>query len=147
MAEALRELRVRLHDVPPDVPFQVDARTLKLGTNFTFDTDIENSTSSVTWNRLGRLTTCKRTPSSSAPYWRFLVIALDAPLRIKQPLGRPKDTKAAAQLLAIKRQRGTSPSRAVEMMWNSHTLTLISAQTRYDYPSRADVARFGPKRR
>ncbi len=35
---ALRELEVKLTNAPPDLPFQLDARTLENGANFTFDT-------------------------------------------------------------------------------------------------------------
>jgi hypothetical protein len=35
---ALRDLDVKLTNAPPDLPFQVDARTLENGANFTFDT-------------------------------------------------------------------------------------------------------------
>jgi len=37
LARALRELDVTLRGAPPDLPFQVDARTLENGANFTFD--------------------------------------------------------------------------------------------------------------
>ena len=38
LAAALRELRVTLRGAPNDLPFQLDARTLAAGQNFTFDT-------------------------------------------------------------------------------------------------------------
>lgn len=37
MAEALAAVGVTLRGAPPDLPFQVDARTLENGSNFTFD--------------------------------------------------------------------------------------------------------------
>jgi hypothetical protein len=39
MVQALKELRATLRGAPKDVPFQLDPETLKLGDNFTFDTD------------------------------------------------------------------------------------------------------------
>jgi hypothetical protein len=39
MADALQELGVRLRGAPPDLPLQVDSRTLANGSNFTFETD------------------------------------------------------------------------------------------------------------
>ena len=39
MVAVLRELDVKLTNAPPDLPFQVDARTLESGANFTFDTE------------------------------------------------------------------------------------------------------------
>jgi hypothetical protein len=38
MAAALRDLKVTLTNAPADLPFQIDARTLENGANFTFDT-------------------------------------------------------------------------------------------------------------
>lgn len=38
LAEALRELHATLRGAPADIPFLLDARTLKAGANFTFDT-------------------------------------------------------------------------------------------------------------
>jgi hypothetical protein len=40
MASALKELHARLRGAPPQVPFLLDARTLKMGDHFTFVTDV-----------------------------------------------------------------------------------------------------------
>jgi hypothetical protein len=39
LAAALQELNATLRGAPKDVPFQLDAKTLKMGDHFTFDTD------------------------------------------------------------------------------------------------------------
>lgn len=39
LAGALRDIGVRLRDAPEDLPFQIEARTLEAGMNFTFVTD------------------------------------------------------------------------------------------------------------
>src|SRR6516164_4482757 len=39
LARALAELHPTLRGAPPDLPFQLDARSLALGANFTFNTD------------------------------------------------------------------------------------------------------------
>src|SRR5206468_881849 len=39
LADVLRSMNARLRGAPPDVPFQLDARTLRAGANFTFVTD------------------------------------------------------------------------------------------------------------
>lgn len=39
LAEALRELHPTLRGAPPDLPFRLDAQSLALGANFTFNTD------------------------------------------------------------------------------------------------------------
>jgi hypothetical protein len=46
LAGALRELDARLRGPPRDVPFQLDARSLRAGANFTFETKLGPSTSS-----------------------------------------------------------------------------------------------------
>lgn len=38
LVAALEEIGVRLRGAPPDLPFQLDARTIENGANFTFDT-------------------------------------------------------------------------------------------------------------
>jgi hypothetical protein len=38
LVAALQEIGVRLRGAPPDLPFQLDARTIKNGANFTFET-------------------------------------------------------------------------------------------------------------
>ncbi len=40
LAAALRSLGARLRGAPADVPFQLDARSLRAGGNFTFDTSL-----------------------------------------------------------------------------------------------------------
>ena len=40
MAAALKEVNARLRGAPPDVPFILDADTLKMGDHFTFATDV-----------------------------------------------------------------------------------------------------------
>lgn len=40
LAEALQSINARLRGAPPDVPFILDARTLKRGDFFTFSTDV-----------------------------------------------------------------------------------------------------------
>jgi hypothetical protein len=39
LAKALRKLNATLREAPEDVPFLLDAKTLKMGDRFTFDTD------------------------------------------------------------------------------------------------------------
>jgi len=42
MAAALRELGVKLRNAPPDLPLQLDAKTLSNGSNFTFQSGFGN---------------------------------------------------------------------------------------------------------
>jgi hypothetical protein len=39
IVEVLRSLHAQLRGAPPDVPFRLDARTIRAGSNFTFTTD------------------------------------------------------------------------------------------------------------
>ena len=40
LAAALKELHPTLRGAPPDLPFRLDGRSLALGCNFTFNTDV-----------------------------------------------------------------------------------------------------------
>lgn len=40
LARALAELHPRLRGAPADLPFRLDAKTLEMGSNFAFDTDV-----------------------------------------------------------------------------------------------------------
>src|SRR5438876_8078446 len=40
LAAALKELHPTLRGAPPDLPFRLDAQSLALGSNFTFNTDL-----------------------------------------------------------------------------------------------------------
>lgn len=110
LAEALRELKLTLRGAPPDLPFQVDARSLALGSNFTFETpigpldllgwveplgDYEALVTNAESVRLGDLD--------------LRVISLEDLIRVKQHINRPKDRDSLMQLLAIQRVRQEPP--------------------------------------
>src|SRR5581483_1626343 len=40
LAAALKQLHPTLRGAPPDLPFRIDAESLALGSNFTFNTDL-----------------------------------------------------------------------------------------------------------
>ena len=104
---ALRELNAILRGAPPNVPFQLDALSIKQGDCFTFITDA------------GDLD-CLGTPSGTSGYadllknateedfgdgMRILVTSLDDLLRMKRAAGRPKDRIAIEILTAVKEER------------------------------------------
>ena len=103
LARALTSLHARLRGVPADLPFRLDARTLKNGDSFTFTTDAGSID-------------CLATPSGTAGYpdlarnalemdvagVRVLVASLDDLMRMKRAAGRPKDRFALEILGALR---------------------------------------------
>jgi len=108
LAEALDDLKPTLRGAPADLPFRIDAESLALGANFTFDTALGpldllgwvepfgDFDSLVERSEIIDLETCK-----------VRVIGLRDLIIIKRHLNRPKDQAAAFQLEAIQRLRDT----------------------------------------
>ena len=98
LAEVLRSLGAKLRGAPPDIPFQLDARTLEAGANFTFTT------------RFGALDILSD-PAGAPPYDRLRANAmevdvgesrvrfasLDHLIAMKEAAGRPKDKLMATE--------------------------------------------------
>lgn len=105
LAAALRELHARLRGAPPDLPFLLDAKTLKAGDHFTFVT------------KYGGVE-CLGTPSGSAGFpdlargakemavgsIRVPVAALADIIRLKRVAGRPKDLVEVEVLAALQEE-------------------------------------------
>ena len=106
LASALRELKPTLRGAPADLPFQIDARALALGSNFTFNTaygpldllgwvephgDYDRLISHAETYRLGDM--------------ELRTISLDDLIAVKEHIRRPKDRQSLFQLKAIKRMR------------------------------------------
>lgn len=103
LAEALRALDAHLRGATPDVPFQLDARTLRAGDHFTF------STSAGALNVLG-------TPSGTSGFTDLdanatdeeidgltvRVASLDELISMKRAAGGPKDLIALEWLSAVR---------------------------------------------
>lgn len=106
LATAVRELGPTLRGAPPGLPFRIDAQSFALGNNFTFDT-IYGPLDLLAWvepfgTYEGLVKSAETMPFGDQP---LLVISLDALIRIKQHIGRPKDKDSLMHLLAIKRVR------------------------------------------
>ena len=108
LAEALKELQARLRGVDDEVPFLLDARTLKAGSNFTF------LTMAGPLDVLGL-------PAGTRGYEELvanaetmdiggidvLVADLDDLIRMKLAAGRPKDRIEVEILGALREERST----------------------------------------
>jgi hypothetical protein len=109
LAAALGELEARLRGAPEDVPFQLDARTLRAGDHFTF------STSAGGLDILGH-------PAGGADFETLrrnaqvvelddvevLVAHLRDLIRMKRAAGRPKDLIEVEVLTALLEERESS---------------------------------------
>lgn len=102
MAAALGELDVTLRGAPPDLPFQVEARTLAAGCNFTFDSkygsfDILGEADGM------RSYEVMRADAVRDDLWGAPVRAasVDDLIRMKRAAGRPKDKAMAEELIAL----------------------------------------------
>ena len=106
LAAALNGLAIELRGAPPGLPFQIDARSLALGSNFTLTTRFGDLDLLGYLEPLGGYDDI----ASKAEVYeigdlRLKVIDLDDLIAIKQHIRRPKDQLALLQLLAIKRLR------------------------------------------
>jgi hypothetical protein len=107
LAQALRELHAHLRGAPRDVPFQLDARALKLGDHFTFTTDA------------GSLD-CLGTPAGTGGFadldveatdedldgFMVRVASLEDLMRMHRAAGRTKDRLALEWLGALRDEIG-----------------------------------------
>ncbi|PYQ27213.1 MAG: hypothetical protein DMF56_20780 [Acidobacteria bacterium] len=104
---ALRELDAQLRGAPPGLPFQLDARSIKMGDCFTFTT-------------LAGDLDCLGTPAGTHGYpdlvknateedlgegVHVLITSIDDLLRMKRAAGRPKDLIEVEILSAVKEER------------------------------------------
>jgi hypothetical protein len=102
LAAALVELHVTLRNAPPDLPFQIDARTLAAGSNFTFDSNVG------AFDILGHADGMRdyetmRADSVREELWgvSVRVASIDDLIRMKRAAGRPKDKSMAEELTAL----------------------------------------------
>jgi hypothetical protein len=99
LAVALRELGARLRGAPADVPFILDARTLKSGANFTFETSYGSV--DVLGDVAGAPRYEKLKEDAGAPERidgePVLVASLDHLIAMKEAAGRTKDKLMATE--------------------------------------------------
>jgi hypothetical protein len=111
LSRALTELKATLRGAPPGLPFLLDAKSLRMGDSFTFETSA------------GSLD-CLGTPSGTNGYpdlirnatvveladdVRVAIASIDDLLRMKRAAGRPKDLIEVEILSALKEEREKMP--------------------------------------
>lgn len=111
LAAALEEIGVSLRGAPAGLPFSLDARSLALGSNFTFTTPLGDPDLLGWIEPIGEyeaiIGRCERHVFSGQD---FAVISLDDLIRVKLHVNRPKDRESLFQLEAIRRIRGEPTS-------------------------------------
>jgi hypothetical protein len=116
LAAALRDVHTELRGAEPDLPFLVDARTLRAGDAFKL-------TSDVGWlDLLG-------TPAGTAGFedlsrtadafdlfgQRVLVASVDDLIRMKRAAGRPKDLLAVEELGALRQELSRNANKGTPL--------------------------------
>jgi predicted nucleotidyltransferase len=106
LAAALKEIHPTPRGAPPDLLFRLDARSLALGANFTFDTELGPLDLLAWLEPLGTYESLiGRAERMDLGSVRVSVIGLDDLIAIKRHVNRPKDQVAALQLEALRRLR------------------------------------------
>ena len=98
LAECLRELNATLRGAPKGLPFQVDARSLAAGQNFTFDTAL--GPLDILGDPAGAPAYTKlREDSTNEPVEgvTIAVASIDHLIAMKEAAGRPKDKLMATE--------------------------------------------------
>ena len=102
LAGALRELEARLRGVPDEVPFQLDARTLRSGDHFTFSTAAGGLDILGTPAGGGDFEALRRNARRvQLDDLELLVADLRDLIRMKRAAGRPKDLIEVEVLSAL----------------------------------------------
>lgn len=102
LAGALRSLGAALRGAPPGLPFQLDARTLEAGLNFTFETDagsldvLGEPVGAPKYKELKRASSVETIAGVSVR-----IASIDHLIAMKEAAGRPKDKLAASELRVI----------------------------------------------
>jgi len=110
LASALRELKARLRGVDVDVPFQLDATSLRNGLNFTFKTEhgdfdcLGDPGGGFDYELLNR-----NADEVDVAGRKVMVASLDDLIAMKRAAGRNKDRIEVENLSALREVRDTKP--------------------------------------
>jgi hypothetical protein len=103
LAAVLRGLHARLRGVDPDVPFRMDARSLRAGDSFTFSTDAGDLDVLGTPSGTGGYEDLVRTAEVvEVDGFDVLVASIDDLIRMKRAAGRGKDQSHIELLIAVR---------------------------------------------
>lgn len=103
LAAALTELGARLRGAPPDIPFLLDAETLRQGAHFTFDTArgpldiLDRPAGSPSYEELKR----RAGEPLDVDGLPVFVASLDDLIAMKEATGRPRDALVASELRTL----------------------------------------------
>ncbi len=112
---ALEEIGVTLRGAPPDLPFQLEVRTLENGANFTFSTqygdfDVLADVGGVkSYEDLRRNAEQKRIAGHTVP-----VASIDHLIAMKRAANRPKDQRMLEDYIVIADEQGQAGRDAQE---------------------------------
>jgi hypothetical protein len=102
IATALQSVNASLRNAPPNLPFLLDAETLRKGLNFTFITDVGDLDLLGEVKGIGYFEmVAEGAPSFEVLGYEFKVIALEKLILAKRTASRAKDLLAVAELEAI----------------------------------------------
>ena len=106
LAKALQELKPSLRGAPADLPFIIDAKSLALGSNFTFETPLIPLDLLGWLEPIGSYDDLIKTAEVHDYKGHTLhVIALEDLIHIKEHIARPKDRESLLHLRAIQQSR------------------------------------------
>ena len=107
LAEILSALNARLRGVDDDVPFQLDARTLRAGGSFTFTTDVGSIDILASPAGVSGFDELARSADTvDLGDLTVKVATLDDLIRMKRAAGRAKDRAEVEILSALRDERG-----------------------------------------
>lgn len=103
LAEALTEVHATLRSADPNIPFRLDAKTLRNGDSFTFATDLGwlDILGTPTGTE-GYADLAKSAETLELFGYRVLVSSIDDLIRMKRAAGRRKDLLAVEELAALR---------------------------------------------